>query len=77
MFTMVAQYNNYGKFSITVNVHNIRCPYTIQSGILIDFYTISGLNLHKFSWQRLVVTHEMTCWNDWLVFNVQRAIFQL
>ena len=49
MFTMVAQYNNYGKFSITVNVHNIRCPYTIQSGILIDFYTISGLNLHKFS----------------------------
>ena len=29
---------------------NIRYPYTIQSGFLIGYYTISGLNLYKFSW---------------------------
>jgi hypothetical protein len=46
---MVVQYNNYGKSSITVSIHNIRCPYTIQSGIPIDFYTISGLNFDEWS----------------------------
>jgi len=27
---MVVQYNNYGKSSIKQNIHNIRCPHTIQ-----------------------------------------------
>ena len=36
---------------------------SVHYSILIDYYTILGLNLYQFSWQRLVVTHEMTCWN--------------
>jgi hypothetical protein len=58
---MVVQYGNYGKSSITVK--QTQHTYTIRSDILIDYYTIWDLNLYNFSWQRFVVTREMT-WHD-------------
>jgi hypothetical protein len=64
---MVVQYNNYGKSSITVKdtQHTMSEHYISYPNW---FYTIWGLNLYDFSWQRFVVTREMTCWNvsDWV-----------